>query len=122
MSDRAGAAQPVSPVRVARLVRAGIAAGLALAFAWMVGLARFAALAADVTYEFARDVINGFAANVGEVENAVNRFRDILLEAGINVKFRQRKGDAINAACGQLRRSQPPLISIHQEPQHAGPS
>jgi 23S rRNA (adenine2503-C2)-methyltransferase len=59
--------------------------------------------------------------------NAVNRFRDILLEAGINVKFRQRKGDAINAACGQLRRSQPPLISIEQpslpqEPQHAGPS
>lgn len=54
--------------------------------------------------------------------NAVNRFRDILLEAGINVKFRQRKGDAINAACGQLRRSQPPLISIHPEPQHAGPS
>jgi 23S rRNA (adenine2503-C2)-methyltransferase len=59
--------------------------------------------------------------------NAVNRFRDILLEAGINVKFRQRKGDAINAACGQLRRSQPPLVSIEQpslpqEPQHAGPS
>jgi 23S rRNA (adenine2503-C2)-methyltransferase len=41
--------------------------------------------------------------------NAVNRFRDILLEAGINVKFRQRKGDAINAACGQLRRSEPGL-------------
>jgi 23S rRNA (adenine2503-C2)-methyltransferase len=57
--------------------------------------------------------------------NAVNRFRDILLEAGINVKFRQRKGDAINAACGQLRRSQPPLITIQPEPQlqetpHAG--
>jgi 23S rRNA (adenine2503-C2)-methyltransferase len=44
--------------------------------------------------------------------NAVNRFRDILLDAGINVKFRQRKGDAINAACGQLRRSEPPLLSI----------
>jgi 23S rRNA (adenine2503-C2)-methyltransferase len=59
--------------------------------------------------------------------NAVNRFRDILLDAGINVKFRQRKGDAINAACGQLRRSEPPLISIHHEPQsedatHASPS
>jgi 23S rRNA (adenine2503-C2)-methyltransferase len=59
--------------------------------------------------------------------NAVNRFRDILLEAGINVKFRQRKGDEINAACGQLRRSEPALVSIQaepnpQEPQHASPS
>src|SRR6478735_12619594 len=35
--------------------------------------------------------------------SAVNRVRDILLDAGINVKFRQRKGDQINAACGQLR-------------------
>ncbi|HEY2415469.1 MAG TPA: 23S rRNA (adenine(2503)-C(2))-methyltransferase RlmN [Pirellulaceae bacterium] len=42
--------------------------------------------------------------------NAVNRFRDILLDAGINVKFRQRKGDDINAACGQLRRSTPLAI------------
>lgn len=41
--------------------------------------------------------------------NAVNRFRDILIDAGINIKFRQRKGDAINAACGQLRRSTPVL-------------
>jgi 23S rRNA (adenine2503-C2)-methyltransferase len=44
--------------------------------------------------------------------NAVNRFRDILVEAGINVKFRQRKGDEINAACGQLRRSEPTLAQI----------
>jgi 23S rRNA (adenine2503-C2)-methyltransferase len=44
--------------------------------------------------------------------NAVNRFRDILLEGGINVKFRQRKGDTINAACGQLRRSEPALTQI----------
>jgi 23S rRNA (adenine2503-C2)-methyltransferase len=44
--------------------------------------------------------------------NAVHRFRDILLAAGVNVKFRQRKGDAINAACGQLRRSEPNLLSI----------
>jgi 23S rRNA (adenine2503-C2)-methyltransferase len=41
--------------------------------------------------------------------NAVNRFRDILLAGGLNVKFRQRKGDDINAACGQLRRSTPVL-------------
>jgi 23S rRNA (adenine2503-C2)-methyltransferase len=38
---------------------------------------------------------------------AIHRFRDILVNGGINVKFRQRKGDAINAACGQLRRSAP---------------
>ncbi|MBL9212219.1 MAG: DNA polymerase III subunit delta [Opitutaceae bacterium] len=41
-----------------------------------LGKERFAALAAEVTDEFAREVINGFAANVGEVESAVNRFRD----------------------------------------------
>lgn len=38
---------------------------------------------------------------------AVHRFRDLLVSGGINVKFRQRKGDEINAACGQLRRSMP---------------
>ena len=42
---------------------------------------------------------------------AINRFRDILLAGGLNVKFRQRKGDDINAACGQLRRSTPPVLS-----------
>lgn len=36
--------------------------------------------------------------------NAVHRFRDTLVEGGINVMFRQRKGDGIDAACGQLRR------------------
>jgi DNA polymerase-3 subunit delta len=41
-----------------------------------VGKERFAALAADVPDEFARETINGFAANVGEVESAVNQFRD----------------------------------------------
>ena len=35
-------------------------------------------------------------------------FRAILEAAGIRVKFRHRKGDAIDAACGQLRRSQLP--------------
>jgi len=43
---------------------------------------------------------------------AVHKFRDILVAAGINVKFRQRKGDEINAACGQLRRSEPALSQI----------
>ncbi len=41
-----------------------------------VGKERFAALAAGVTDEFSQEVISGFAANVGEVESAVNRFRD----------------------------------------------
>ncbi len=36
---------------------------------------------------------------------AIHQFRAILLEGGINVMFRQRKGDGIDAACGQLRRN-----------------
>jgi len=45
---------------------------------------------------------------------AIRRFRDILLEGGVNVKFRQKKGGEIDAACGQLRRSTPaePLVQI----------
>jgi 23S rRNA (adenine2503-C2)-methyltransferase len=35
---------------------------------------------------------------------AIRRFRQELLDGGINVQFRQRKGDNIDAACGQLRR------------------
>ncbi|MBX3432005.1 MAG: 23S rRNA (adenine(2503)-C(2))-methyltransferase RlmN [Pirellulales bacterium] len=36
-------------------------------------------------------------------------FRAILERAGVTVKFRHRKGNRIDAACGQLRRSQQPL-------------
>ncbi|MCA9104423.1 MAG: 23S rRNA (adenine(2503)-C(2))-methyltransferase RlmN [Planctomycetales bacterium] len=36
---------------------------------------------------------------------AIDRFRGELEQRGINVQFRQRKGDEINAACGQLRRA-----------------
>lgn len=36
----------------------------------------------------------------------VARFAEILSELGIQVTIRHRKGDAIDAACGQLRRSQ----------------
>ena len=36
---------------------------------------------------------------------SVQQFRLILEEGGINVQFRQRKGDEIDAACGQLRRA-----------------
>jgi 23S rRNA (adenine2503-C2)-methyltransferase len=48
--------------------------------------------------------------------NTINKFRDILVAGGINVKFRQRKGDEINAACGQLRRSSPGLVQIQGQP------
>lgn len=41
-----------------------------------LGKERFTALAAEVTDEFSREVLNGFAANVSEVEAAVNRFRE----------------------------------------------
>lgn len=41
-----------------------------------LGKERFEALAAEVTDEFSREVLSGFAANMGEVETAVNRFRD----------------------------------------------
>ena len=36
---------------------------------------------------------------------ALRQFREILERGGINVMVRQRKGDKINAACGQLRRN-----------------
>jgi 23S rRNA (adenine2503-C2)-methyltransferase len=36
---------------------------------------------------------------------AQQRFRAILEQSGLTVQFRQRKGDKISAACGQLRRS-----------------
>ncbi len=37
---------------------------------------------------------------------AIRQFKKIILEGGIEIRFRQRKGDKINAACGQLRRQQ----------------
>ncbi len=41
-----------------------------------LGKARYDALAAEVPDEFSREVLSGFAANVGEVEAAVNRLRE----------------------------------------------
>lgn len=38
---------------------------------------------------------------------SIARFRKILEQSGIVIMFRQKKGDKINAACGQLRRSTP---------------
>jgi 23S rRNA (adenine2503-C2)-methyltransferase len=37
---------------------------------------------------------------------AVHRFLEVLRTAAINVQVRERKGDKIDAACGQLRRAQ----------------
>lgn len=41
----------------------------------------------------------------------IARFREILESKNIVVKFRQRKGDKINAACGQLRRQKVQQLS-----------
>jgi DNA polymerase III subunit delta len=43
-----------------------------------LGKERFEALAQEVPEEFSREVISGFAGNVGEVETAVNQFRESL--------------------------------------------
>ena len=55
-----------------------------------------------------------------ETPSAIARaqFRKTLVDAGINVQFRERKGDRIQAACGQLRRQrQTTLLQI--ESSHA---
>jgi 23S rRNA (adenine2503-C2)-methyltransferase len=36
---------------------------------------------------------------------SITNFREVLEAGGVNVKFRQRKGSDIDAACGQLRRN-----------------
>ncbi len=46
---------------------------------------------------------------------AQQRFREILEQAGINVQFRERKGDKISAACGQLRRLAAAKPTVHSE-------
>ncbi len=48
-------------------------------------------------------------------ELAVRRFVRILEDAGLQIQVRKRKGDAIDAACGQLRRSAagtPPVVGL----------
>jgi 23S rRNA (adenine2503-C2)-methyltransferase len=37
-------------------------------------------------------------------QSAQRTFRQALEQRGVSVRFRHRKGDAIDAACGQLRR------------------
>jgi 23S rRNA (adenine2503-C2)-methyltransferase len=49
---------------------------------------------------------------------SIHEFRKILMEGGINVMFRQRKGNDIQAACGQLRRlreKEPHLVSFQKQ-------
>ena len=41
-----------------------------------LGKERFEEMAREIADEFSREVLNGFAGNVGEVETAVNRFRE----------------------------------------------
>lgn len=38
-------------------------------------------------------------------QRSIAEFRQVLEDGGVNVKFRQRKGSDIDAACGQLRRN-----------------
>jgi 23S rRNA (adenine2503-C2)-methyltransferase len=47
--------------------------------------------------------------------DVIHQFRKTLIDSGINVMFRQRKGDDIQAACGQLRRlreKEPMLVEL----------
>ena len=46
---------------------------------------------------------------------ALKEFREILESNGINVMVRQRKGDKINAACGQLRRESMDVVQIQPQ-------
>jgi DNA polymerase III subunit delta len=48
-----------------------------------LGREKFEALAAGVADEFGREVISGYAANVGEVETAVNRLREAVQTLGM---------------------------------------
>jgi 23S rRNA (adenine2503-C2)-methyltransferase len=47
---------------------------------------------------------------------AVNRFVEVLRTAGLNVQTRERKGDKIDAACGQLRRANLPASNVSSAP------
>ncbi len=47
--------------------------------------------------------------------DVIHQFRKTLMDGGVNVMFRQRKGDEIQAACGQLRRlreKEPQLVQL----------
>jgi len=56
-------------------------------------------------------------------DDAINRFRDILMKAGLNTTVRRTRGDDIDAACGQLvgqvkdrtKRQERYLSKIHEK-------
>jgi 23S rRNA (adenine2503-C2)-methyltransferase len=48
--------------------------------------------------------------------DAQREFGRILEDGGLNVHFRRRKGDEINAACGQLRRIKPTVVETIEPP------
>jgi len=52
-------------------------------------------------------------------DRAVARFVEILRSRGINVQVRERKGDKIDAACGQLRRANMVPLSENAPPPEA---
>lgn len=45
---------------------------------------------------------------------AVDRFVEVLTHSGVNVQVRRRKGDKIDAACGQLRRLRSDEPALHE--------
>lgn len=49
-------------------------------------------------------------------KRTIARFREVLEAGGVNVQFRERKGDEIDAACGQLRRNRNLTINPHSKP------
>ena len=68
------------------------------------------------SFPLADDVVNvglGILRQPGEpTRDLGRRFREVLEQGGVNVQFRVRKGDQIDAACGQLRRSTPALVQL----------
>nr|WP_246151826.1 23S rRNA (adenine(2503)-C(2))-methyltransferase RlmN [Rubripirellula reticaptiva] len=51
-------------------------------------------------------------------KRAIDNFRSILENGGVNVQFRQRKGGEIDAACGQLRRNRDSIKTQNIGTQH----
>ncbi len=52
---------------------------------------------------------------------SIRKFKEILQAAGIEIRFRQRKGDQIDAACGQLRRQKLVELGADANPADANP-
>jgi len=57
--------------------------------------------------------VDGLPFQTPSVE-AQQKFRHILEESGVRVRFRHRKGERIQAACGQLRRAQVSEPTLHE--------